>query len=344
MVKRVDWNVGRTGVLTPLATFEPVQVAGTVVQHATLHNWDEIQRLGIKIGDTVVIEKAGDIIPKVVSVIPELRAGKEQEVQPPKTCPVCGSPVAKKKEDDVAYYCTNKKCFATEVEKLIHFVSKKAFNIEGLGEKIIEQLAQHGLVRTFADIFKLTSEELLALEGFAQKSADKTIAAIQAARTIDLHRLIYALGIRHVGEETAITLALQARDVQTLRSMSREELEALPDIGEVVAASIEEYFRDTEHARQLDELLTEVAVRAPKRQATTLAGKTFVVTGTLQKFTRDEIQDMIRELGGSVSGSVSKKTDYVIVGVDAGSKADKAQELGVPIISEEEFLQLAQVL
>lgn len=337
IIKEVSWNVGRTGVITPLATFEPVPVAGTIVQHATLHNWDEIQRLGVMIGDTVVIEKAGDIIPKVVRVVIELRDGTQTPIQLPEKCPVCQSAIEKRKEEDVAYYCSNKKCFATEVEGLIHFVSKKGMNIDGLGEKTIEQLAQQGLVKTPADMYRLKEEELVELEGFAEVSAKKTIEAIQKARKVSLSRFLYALGIHHVGEETAFALAQHFTTLEVLRNASQEALEEVPDVGQIVAQSVYTYFHDDHMQRALDDLLQYVEVDEERVAESVLEGATFVVTGSLQDFTRDEIQNLIRQLGGSVANSVSKKTNYVVVGDDPGSKAQKAQELGVTILTEQEF-------
>ncbi len=337
IIKEVSWNVGRTGVITPLATFEPVPIAGTIVQHATLHNWDEIQRLGVMIGDTVVIEKAGDIIPKVVRVVSELRDGTQTLITLPRECPICQSPIEKRKQEDVAYYCSNKKCFATEVEGLIHFVSKKGMNIDGLGEKIIEQLAQEGLVKMPADIFTLTQEELSQLEGFGEVSAKKTLNAIHNSTKVPLSRFLYALGIRHVGEETAFALATHFKTLDALRTASQEELEVVPDVGEVVASSVYEYFHDTHTQEKLDELLRSITIEKQKATQSVLQGATFVVTGALQDFTRDEIQDLIRNLGGSVANSVSKKTNYVVVGDDPGSKAQKARELGVTILTEQDF-------
>ena len=338
VVKKVEWNVGRTGVLTPLATFEPVHVAGTVVQHATLHNMDEIERLGVKIGDTVIIEKAGDIIPKVVNVLTELRDGSEQAIELPKECPICGSEVIKKKEEDVAYYCKNSNCFAAEKEGLIHFVSKKGFNIDGLGEKIIEQLMSQGLVKKPADIFMLTKEELSELERFAEKSVDNTIEAIDNARKVPLARLLFALGIRHVGEETAIALAGYFESIDAMKKASLEDLVAIPDVGEVVAESIFNYIHDENQMADLAELLSQITIQKTKKAKNTLAGLIIVPTGSLEHFTRDEIKQAIRDNGGSVSGSVSKNTDFVVAGEDAGSKLDKAKQLGVTVLTEAEFL------
>jgi len=343
VVKKVEFNVGRTGVLTPLATFEPVAVAGTIVQHATLHNLDEIERLGVKIGDTVIIEKAGDIIPKVVTVLKELRTGKEEDIKIPNKCPICGSSVVRK-DGEVAIYCSNPKCFALEGERLIHFVSKGGFDIDGLGEKIVVQLMQEGMVTKPADFFKLKVEELKELERFAEKSAENIVQAINDRRKIPLHRFIYALGIRHVGEETSLSLAKHFTNIEALKHGSIEELTAVPDIGEVVAQSVYDYFHEPERLHDLDELLSEVQVQRQQRSQVkqVLAGKTIVVTGTLEHFTRDSIKERIRELGGQVSGSVSKSTDFVLAGEDAGSKLDKAKKLEIRIVDEQEFLEMIQ--
>lgn len=339
IIKHVEFNVGRTGVLTPLATFEPVLVAGTTVQHATLHNLDEIERLGVKIGDTVVIEKAGDIIPKVIKVLTELRTGKEKNITIPNVCPVCGSPVARK-EGEVAIYCSNQNCFAAEIERIKHAVSRQGFNIDGLGAKIVEQFITVGLVKTAADIFRLTKEDIEELERFAEKSAANIIASIQDAKKISLARFIYALGIRHVGEETSIALAQHFGDINKLKKASLEELLEIGDVGEVVAKSIYEFFHVKHSLSAVDDLLNYVQILKPQKTGTVLNNMKFVVTGSLENFTRDSIKERIRDLGGSVSGAVSKETDYLLAGEDAGSKFDKAKSLGVKILTEQEFLDM----
>jgi DNA ligase (NAD+) len=339
IVTSVDWNVGRTQVLTPLATFEPVQVAGTTVQHATLHNLDEIERLDVRIGDTVVIEKAGDIIPKVVAVIKELRPDDAQKITAPVHCPVCGGDVIRK-EGEVALYCSRKGCFAAEVEGLIHFVSKKGMNIEGLGEKIIEQLANAGLIQRPADIYELRQKELEELEGFREKSAKKTIESIDVSRKVPLSKLLFALGIRHVGEETAHVLARTYGSLEEVQKQSQEDLQGVSDIGEVVAQSLYEYFHDPVALENLKALQSHLDIATIQRGGSALEGMSIVVTGSLEEFSRDEIKDVIRKNGGTSSTSVSKKTDYVVVGADPGSKAAKAQELGVKIITEKEFKKL----
>lgn len=341
VLRKVDFQVGRTGALTPVGTFDPVSVAGTTVTHATLHNIDEIERLDVRVGDTVIIEKAGDIIPKVISVVKTLRTGDEKKINAPKACPVCGSPIVRK-AGEVAVYCSNKQCFAKEKEQIIHFVSRKAFDIDGLGEKIVEQLINEGLVRDASDLFVLKQGDLEPLERFAEKSASNLIEAIDARRSVELSRFLYALGIRHVGEETALDLARAFGTVDKIMSASQEELEQIPNIGGVVAQSIVEYMGN-EKNRALIENLFQNGVRVlpfhVKKTAQPLAGKTFVLTGTLSSLTRDEAKEKIRDRGGDVSSSVSKETDCVVVGEDPGSKAEKAQKLGVTILSETDFLK-----
>ncbi len=337
IVRDVQVNVGRTGVLTPVAVMDPVLVQGTTVTHASLHNEDEIRRLGLKIGDTVIIEKAGDIIPKVIQVLPKLRTGKEKEFHMPKKCPMCGSPV-ERKAGEVATACSNRNCFAQQLAKLLHMVY--AFDMKGLGEKIAEQLIQKGLAHDPADVFELEPGDFLQLEGFAEVSANKLHKEIQAHREIELGRFINGLGIRHVGEETAEDLAKEFGTIEKFRSTEKEALEAIEGVGEVVAESIVEWLKDKQNTRQLDRLLALVHVRRKMKDERSgkLASTTWVITGTLESMSRDEAKDMIRAHGGDVAESVSKKTSYVVVGENPGSKYDKAKELGVEILDEKAFL------
>ncbi len=341
VLKSVSFQVGRTGVLTPVATFEPTPLAGTRVTHATLHNMDEIERLDVRIGDTVIIEKAGDIIPKIIRVVLEMRSGDEKKIQPPRTCPVCASPT-QRRDDGVALLCSNKNCFAKEREQLIHFVSKKAFDIDGLGEKIIDQLLNMGLVRTSADLFILTEGDLVPLERFAERSAKNLIDAIYTSRHIELSRFLYALGIHHVGEETAFDLAKRFGTLEHILHASHEELDAIPNVGFVVSESVFEYIHDTKNKKCIQELLENGVVvknmTHPVRQ--TLVGKTFVLTGSLESLTRDTAKEKIRARGGDISSSVSEHTQYVVAGSDPGSKYEKAKKLGVRIIDEKELLQI----
>lgn len=347
-IKDIFVQVGRTGVLTPVALMEPVQLAGTTVTHATLHNFDEIKRLDVRIGDMVVVEKAGDIIPKVVRVLEKLRTGKEKKVAEPKHCPVCGSAIRRyaigdKKQSGVGFVCTNTRCYAQELRRIIHFVSKHAFDIDGLGKKIVAQLVSEGLIKDVADIFTLTVGDLEPLERFAEKSAENLIAAIEQSKQITLARFMYALGIRHVGEESAIRLADHFGTLKNIMAASQDELSAVDDIGPIVAKSIADYFQDKKNVNVTASLLQNgVNIMAmPKiRPLSRLKEKTFVLTGTLASLTRDEAKQKIRELGGLVSESVSKKTDYVVLGENAGSKREKAERFGVRILSEKEFFAM----
>ena len=333
-------QVGRTGALTPVAILEPVKLAGTVVSRATLHNDDEIKRLDIRVGDTVVVQKAGDIIPDVVQVLTKLRTGTEKKFVFPKKCPQCGSQVTRP-AGEVAHYCTNPNCFARELESLIHFVSKKAFDIDGLGEKIVEQLMAAGLVRTAADFFKLTKEDLEPLERFAEKSAANIVAAVAKARHITFNRFIYSLGIRHTGEETARVLAAHYHSLDMLSVASVEGLQALPDIGPKVAESIHAWFTSPANKKLLTALQKAgVTIQYERAKKTgKLNGKTFVLTGSLPE-SREIIAEQIRSAGGTVSGSVSKNTSYVVAGDDPGSKFDTAKKLGVAIIGYTEIKKL----
>ncbi len=348
-IKDVYVQVGRTGALTPVALMEPVSLAGTTVTHATLHNFDEIDRLGVKIGDSVVVEKAGDIIPKVIRVLDKLRTGEEKKISVPKKCPVCGSPVERREVIDkkqgisAALFCSNRRCFAQEKERIIHFAGKHAFDIDGLGEKIVEKLMGELLIAEAADIFTLEKDELANLEKFGDKSAENLISAIEKARQVPFDRFIIALGIRHVGEETALRLSQKFPSLEAFMKASKEELERVDDIGPRVADSIVEFFEDTREVAHVEELVKRgVVIMYPKAKKANgkLEGKTFVLTGTLPKLSRDEATDMIRKAGGHVAGSVSKKTDYVVAGEDAGSKLTKAEALGVTIIDEEVLLNL----
>jgi DNA ligase (NAD+) len=347
-IKDIYVQVGRTGALTPVALMEPVQLAGSTVTHATLHNFDEIQRLDVRVGDTVVVEKAGDIIPKVVQVLDKMRTGEEKKIHPPKTCPICKSEVKKseignKKTVGVGLYCTNKKCYSQELRQLEHFVAKKAFNIDGFGKKIVEQLVQEGLLKNAADIFTLTAGDLAPLERFAEKSAENLVAAIQQAKQITLARFIFALGIPLVGEETALRLANHFGDLKKIMSAPQEQLAEVSDVGSKVAESLVQYFSDAAFCDLINSLLNNgVIIEKVLQQKAEgmLAGKTVVLTGTMQTLGRDEAKDRVRAAGGSISGSVSKKTDYIAVGGNPGSKYEKAKQLGVSILTEDDLLEM----
>jgi len=342
IVEDIGIQVGRTGVLTPVAHLHPVCVAGSTVSRATLHNEDEIKRLGLKIGDTVIVEKAGDIIPDVIQVLVNLRTGKEKLFHMPNVCPMCGSCVVKK-PGEVNAYCSNKKCFAVQQQGLEHFVSRGAFDIEGLGPKILEQLRAADLVKIPSDLFDLTTDDLKPLERFAEKSADNLVKAIQEKTRIELYRFIYALGIRHVGEQTARALAVRFESLGKLADASKEDLETIPDIGGVVAESVWNYFKTKESRELLKKLEKHLRIfhkRGPIIAKTGLKGKSVVVTGTLNNFSREQAKEAIVENGGKWSSSVSAKTDYVVAGENPGSKVEKARELGVTIIDEARFWQL----
>ncbi len=355
----VYWQIGRTGALTPVALMEPVKLAGTTVTHATLHNWDEIERLGVKVGDSVVVEKAGDIIPKVVRVLDKLRTDQEKTIKMPEKCPLCGgkvgrrgavsapkggeTPPLQRGDESVAIYCLNPSCFAQELGRIIHFVSKKAFDIDHLGEKIVEQLVSEGLIKDAADLFTLQKGDVENLDRFAEKSADNLINAIHAAREVSLSRFINSLGITHVGEETAEDIAEHFQTLSKLINATEEELFAINGVGEKVAKSIVEFFNEKKNREFVEKLLNNgVVIKNYQLQTTShkLKGQTFVLTGTLSSMSRDEAKAKIKELGGDVSESVSKKTTAVIAGAEAGSKLAKAQKLGVRVMDEDEFSQL----
>lgn len=342
IVEAIEVQIGRTGALTPVAHLQAVAVAGSTVSRATLHNADEIKRLGLKIGDTVIVEKAGDIIPDVVGVLRNLRTGKEKEFVMPKKCPVCGSSVVQK-PGEVQHYCTNKSCFAQQQQQLEHFVSKPAFNIDGLGPKILEQLTHADLIKDSADIFSLTQEDLKPLERFAEKSAENLVTSIQASKHISLPRFLFALGIRHVGEQTARALASTLRTREKIQKATFEELEKIPDVGSVVAKSIEDFFKSVTAKKLIEKLRRAgVVIEAERRPRALgkLSGKRIVVTGTLSTLSREEAKEAIREAGGEWTSSVSRVTDYVVAGENPGSKFDKAKALGISILSEDEFKAL----
>ncbi|WP_339172427.1 NAD-dependent DNA ligase LigA [Anoxybacillus sp. FSL W8-1294] len=343
----IELSVGRTGAVTPTAILQPVRVAGTIVQRASLHNADYIREKDIRLGDYVIIKKAGDIIPEVVRSLPERRTGKEEPFDMPTHCPVCASELVRL-DDEVALRCVNPQCPAQIREGLIHFVSRQAMNIDGLGEKVIAQLFEHGLVRSVADLYTLTKDELVALERMGEKSATNLLRAIEASKQNSLERLLFGLGIRHVGAKAAKTLAEHFETMERLQQATKEELTAIHEIGEKMADSIVTYF-SKEEVKQLLERLRAYGVNMTYKGAkqtvdisSTFAGKTFVLTGTLQSMSRSEAKETIEALGGKVTGSVSKKTDVVVVGEDAGSKLGKAKQLGITIWDEARFLQEIQ--
>lgn len=350
IVEDITVQVGRTGALTPVAHLRPVSVAGSTVSRATLHNEDEIRRLDIRIGDTVIVRKAGDIIPEIVLAVKELRTGKEKIFKMPSKCPVCGGPVkkgtiGKGEQESAALYCANKNCFAQELEQLIHFVGRKGMNIDGLGEKILEQLVGEGIISDAADIFELKKGDLMPLERFAEKSAENLIEAIEKSKSVPLGKFLFALGIRHVGEETAELIANRFGSVDKIFKASRENFEKIEWVGGVVAVSLYDWFVDSHNKKLLSRLLEHVRIIRPEKIAGKtgkLAGKTFVLTGELSSMSRDEAKTKIKALGGKVISAVSAKTDFVVAGGNPGSKFDKAKELGVATVDEEKFLKMVR--
>jgi DNA ligase (NAD+) len=336
-------QVGRTGKLTPVAVLSPVLIGGTTVRNATLHNMDEIERLGVKIGDWVQVERGGDVIPKVAKVIDDREHPRGHKIfHMPETCPVCGTKVVRA-EGEVDYRCVNANCPAKLRETILHFASRGVMNIDGMGDALVTQLTDSGLVKNVADIYSLTKKDLLGLERFADKSAQNIIDEIERSKKLPLERVIYGLGIRMVGERTAQFLAEHFGSMEALESAGVEELQDVNEVGPRIAESIVEFFSIGAN-RKLVERLREAGLTLTgqkKQRGTKLAGKTFVLTGTLAHFTRDEAKKMIEDAGGKVTGSVSKKTDYVVAGADAGSKLDKARDLGVKVIDENEMKKLA---
>ncbi len=343
-VKDIIVSVGRTGVLTPVAVLEPVEIGGTTVSRATLHNEDEIRRLDVKIGDTVVVGRAGDVIPDVKKVLKELRTGKEKTFHFPAKCPVCGGPV-KRVEGEAAHKCVNKNCPGIKRRAIYHFVSKGAMDIEEIGPRTIDQLMDAGLIKDMADFYLLKKEDLLNLERFAEKSAENAINAVQSRKKIPLDRFIFALGIPHVGSETALDLARRFGSLKKLAGVAEEGLRKIKDVGGVVAKSIYEWFRN-DYNQKLLKKFEKVGVRVLKQEtsekSSKLRGLTFVFTGTLDMLSRERAEEMVRENGGEVSSSVGKETDYVVAGEEPGSKYNRAKKLGVKIISEKEFLNLTK--
>jgi len=340
-LENVRWQVGRTGKLTPVAELLPVFIGGTTVRNATLHNADEIGRLGIKIGDWVQVERGGDVIPKVAKVIDDKEHPRPHDltdIEMPEKCPVCGTKVVRT-EGEVDYRCVNANCPAKLRETILHFASRGVMNIDGMGDALVTQLTERGLVKNVADIYKLTKADLLSLERMGDKSAQNILDEIEASKKLPLERVIYGLGIRMVGERTAQFLAEHFGSMEGLENASVEELQDVNEVGPRIAESIVEFFSIAAN-RKLVERLREAKLTLTgekKQRGTQLAGKTFVLTGTLAHFTRDEAKKMIEDAGGKVTGSVSKKTDYVVAGADAGSKLDKAKELGVKVIDEKEM-------
>jgi DNA ligase (NAD+) len=325
-----------------MALMEPVEVGGVTVSRATLHNEDEVARKDVRVGDTVLIQRAGDVIPEVVKVILEDRPPEAQPFQMPSRCPVCDTPLVRP-EGEAVTRCPNPDCQGAQRRAIGHFASKSAMDIDGLGEKIIDQLLDTGLVKDLPDLYRLTGGDLIPLERFAEKSAGNLVAAINESRKVSLDRFIYALGIRYVGEVTAQLLARHFQTFEDLKQAGEEELRHIEGIGPQVAKGIRDFFARGKNQELIDELLKEIHLEAPEKPAASpLGGKTFVFTGGLERFSREEAKALVTSRGGRVSSSVSAKTDYVVVGADPGSKYNKAKELGVTTLNEGEFEELLQ--
>jgi DNA ligase (NAD+) len=340
----ITCQVGRTGAITPVAELAPILLAGSTVARATLHNQDEIARLDVRVGDTVMLRKAGDVIPEIFGVIKELRPKKTTTFVMPTTCPSCGSVLVKVgigKELSAALYCRNKACPAQHLEGLIHFVSKKGMNIEGLGEKIIETFHEIGLITDVVSIFHLKKEDIEGLEGFGEKSGENIIASINGSRKVPLYRLLYALGIRHVGEQTAKDIAKHFGTIEALLAASDDDYLAIEGVGTIVLQSLKDFFSSKNTTLLLQKLLKEVEVVSDQgKKEGKLSGLTFVITGTLPTLSRDDAKKIIEDNGGKVSGSVSSKTSYLLAGEGGGSKRDDAEKLGIKIIDEKQLYDL----
>ncbi|MBX4211016.1 NAD-dependent DNA ligase LigA [Candidatus Parcubacteria bacterium] len=342
VVEDITLQIGRTGVLTPVAHLRPVSVAGSTVSRATLHNEDEIKRLDVRVGDTVILQKAGDVIPDIVKVLTEMRTGKEKPFAFPTHVEACGGDGRIERiPGQAAWRCVNKNSVAQQKRKLYHFASKHAFDIEGLGPRIIDLLLEHNIISSYSDILNIKRGDLENLPRFAEKSVDNLLESIEKAKRITLSKFIVSLSIPQVGEETAHDLAVHFKTIEKLRDASFESLEHLNGVGPIIAKSIRDWFDDKGNMKVLEKLISDVYIEEEKVVSNSkISGKTFVLTGTLTSIDRDKAMEKIRTLGGNASSSVSKKTDFVVAGENAGSKYDKARELGVPVIDEKEFLKM----
>jgi len=343
-LKGIIVSVGRTGVITPVADLEPVECAGVTIQRATLHNFDEIGRLGVKIGDRIVLERAGEVIPKIIKTVESLRSGKEKTFKVPRKCPVCDSAIIKEKEEEVAYRCINPSCPAQLEKGLAHFSSRSCMDIEGMGEAAVRQLIEKKMVRDFADIYSLKKGQLLILELFKDKKAENLVLAIENSKHRALGRLIYGLGIRHVGEKAAYVLAGEFKTLENLVSAKKEDLEAIYEIGPVISESVVAFFKQ-ESIKKLIKKLEAAGVNTKEDERaivrkTPLTDKTVVFTGELESFSRAEAEDLLRKESGKASSNVSKETDFVVAGRNPGSKYERAKKLGVKIIDEKEFMEM----
>ncbi|MFA7115208.1 MAG: NAD-dependent DNA ligase LigA, partial [Candidatus Omnitrophota bacterium] len=342
-VRNIIFGVGRTGIVTPVAQLQPVPCAGVMISNATLHNFDELARLDIRIGDTVLVERAGDVIPKIVKVILSKRLKNSVTVHVPSKCPECGGPIKKDKQEQVYFYCVNPDCPAQLKRSLLHFASRGAVDIDGMGESVIDELVDKTKVNQIADIYKLTKDDFLGLTLFKDKKAQNLIDAILKSKERPLSRFIYGFGIRHVGRKSAELLAARYKTIKTLSDSTYEELAGIPDIGPVIAQSVVDFFSSEKNRRMILEL-EKCAIRfiepEPSLSGDKFTGKTFLFTGELEGLTRDQARDMVKAEGGKWVNSISSKVDYVVCGANPGSKFNKAKKLGLAIMDEEEFLKL----
>ncbi len=346
VVQKIEFSVGRTGIITPVANLKPVECAGVTISRSTLHNFDEIERLDVREGDTVLIERAGEVIPKIVKVITSKRKDNSKKINVPKSCPVCRQNLAKEKEDEVYWYCINPDCPAKIKQSLLHFASRGAMDIEGMGESVVEGLVELGLVRSLADIYRIKKADLLKLPLFAQKKADNLILAIEASKKKQMSRLIYALGIRHIGEKAAQVLADKLKNIDMFFVTNEAELEEIGEIGPIMASSVVKFFASAKAKKLIEEFrrngLTLTEGKRTVKQSP-LNGKLFIFTGELKDFSRDEARALIETLGAKWTSSISKEIDYVVVGENPGLKYEKAKKLNLNTITEQDFKKLANL-
>lgn len=343
ILKDIKIQVGRTGVLTPVAILKPVECGGVTIARATLHNFDEIRRLGVQIGDRIVIERAGEVIPKIVKTVKSVRKGRERFLRIPSRCPVCDGRIVKEKEGEVAYRCPNPLCPAQLERGLMHFASRRAMDIEGMGQAAVEQLVKKRIIRDFADIYSLTQEQLLKLDLFAKKKAESLLVAIERSKRKPLSRLLYGLGIRHVGEKAAFVLANKFNSMDKLSQARHDQLTNIPEVGPIMAQALLNFFRSSQARRLIEKLKRarlNMAQPTVKKGAQPLAGRTFIFTGELDSFSRNDAQRLVQELGGDFSSNVSKMTDFVVVGKNPGSKYVRAKKINVKIVNEAEFKRM----
>jgi DNA ligase (NAD+) len=343
----VSFQVGRTGIITPVANLRPVECAGVTISRATLHNFDEVNRLGIKVGDTVLLQRSGDVIPKIIKVIESKRTGQEKAIVAPRECPVCGGNIAKAKEDEVYLYCVNPDCPAQLKRSLLHFASRNAMDIETMGESVVEELVERKIVKSLVDIYSLSKENLLSLPLFKEKKANNLLAAIDNSRKQSLSRFIYGLGIKHVGEKAASMLAQEFMNIDSFFNLNIEQLQTIEEIGPVMAQSIVDFFSSTKN-KKIVEAFKAAGLNLREEKRITLnsgiSGKVFIFTGELISVSRSDAQKLVESMGAKYVSAISKNIDYVVAGENAGSKLTKAKDLGLNIINEEGFKRLTNAL